>query len=219
MHISFQRTSLKSIALRTRFRPTGVCDCNWAGSVRRCPALLDSLTWPCYETRCLNDYGPLMLMKFVKNHLANAQASAGSWLGNSLRTEEKWPVGGCVRVRVRHFGPSPFRGRHPLNQLRASHFRTASPACGAHALAPHPPGRSCEVLRSSGGASELFCLCFCTFDFCLCLCQSWGSLFGAFIYFVVLYVFCIDKRMFGSAISCLLCRLSYNIPQKDPARL
>lgn len=22
-----------------------------------------------YETRCLNDYGPLMLMKFVKNHL------------------------------------------------------------------------------------------------------------------------------------------------------
>lgn len=25
-----------------------------------------------YETRCLNDYGPLMLMKFVKNHLLSS---------------------------------------------------------------------------------------------------------------------------------------------------
>lgn len=40
---------------------------------------------------------------------------------------------------------------------------------------------SCESAASPVGASELFCLCFCTFDFCLCLC-SWGS-FGRFYLF------------------------------------
>lgn len=54
--------------------------------------------WASYETRCLNDYGPLMLMKFVKNHLLTSARHGHRLLleaGNFLKMEEKYR---CVCV-------------------------------------------------------------------------------------------------------------------------
>lgn len=76
-------------------------------------------------------------------------------------------------------------------------------------------------ILNPGGASELFWLfVFCWFCCCCCcLIFHFALLTFVFVFarghiylFCCTYVFCIDKRMFGSAISCLLCRLSNNIP-------
>lgn len=59
----------------------------------------------------------------------------------------------------------------------------------------------------------VFCCCCCCLIFHFAL-LTFVFVFarGHFYLFCCTYVFCIDKRMFGSAISCLLCRLSNNIP-------
>lgn len=91
-----------------------------------------------YETRCLNDYGPLMLMKFVKNHLlrfgqsqlSSVQFSSDA-TGNFLKMEEKLRV--CT--------PSPSIS---LSMLCAI-------LCHRHVVPPHPVptiphGPHCEAL-------------------------------------------------------------------------
>lgn len=47
-----------------------------------------------YETRCLNDYGPLMLMKFVKNHLLRFGQSQLSSVQFSFRCDRKFSQNG-----------------------------------------------------------------------------------------------------------------------------
>lgn len=128
--------------------------------------------------------------------------------------------------------PISFLAPSPCKPLRASHlpfpsFREIRQLL-AHASIGTPISYhliSCVLMPilNPGGASELFWLfVFCWFCCCCCCCClifHFALLTFVFVFarghiylFCCTYVFCIDKRMFGSAISCLLCRLSNNIP-------
>lgn len=79
-----------------------------------------------YETRCLNDYGPLMLMKFVKNHLLRFGQSQLSSVQFSFRCDRKFSQNGgeiaashCVCVWVGVHTPLPLSSRLPLFMLNA----------------------------------------------------------------------------------------------------
>lgn len=116
-----------------------------------------------YETRCLNDYGPLMLMKFVKNHLLrfgqSQLSSVSDATGNFLKMEEKLrplTVGVCVCVWVGVHTPLPLSSHLPLFMLNAILWHRLVVLCPPSPTWPTLRGTSppCEI-RQAGACAAI----------------------------------------------------------------